>query len=705
MKHKIGLEKVHCIEQVLEELETNQQVDLKDGFSFLLRVKNEFSTIEKCILDIVDIADEIIVVDNNSSDGTKELIRCLEKKYDHVFFYEYNIEVPRAGQAHIDNCKRKDLLQFNTLKNYYNWTLSKSSCKKVIKWDADFYCIKDNLIELLRFIKPRISENNAVFFSGVTLFIHRDNSYLKKKNHYNEYRIFSKDYGFEWSDTISNNNENICETSWHIVPTFELSKLYIYTKPVFFEIKSTEGDEFASRDTLFEDGRDNVDKKILDDLRADILNGDVYFSKNPLDEHSNFEMNVGSKKTPIYLQDNIINEYRNPYDPSPLYIECVHNHWPIEDRLLLINLTAPGIGGVEEISSSLFAYFNQILETKFITTADVKSSQYISFEDFKNYIHSIQKNISILCTTNIFSSDELNFYKEKYAIKFYGMVHSDVAYYNSYFIANADKFEKIIVINKQTLNKYREKNIDKVVLIYNNIKFTKELPIKAKRTPYKFLFFSRASVDKNLIMLLYAFKKLIKKYEYFELDLYIGNNQYIQKYIDFLGLQPHVFSRDPVSVSNDEKSLLYSQYDVCLLPSVSEGCSLNILESIDAQTPILCSNIEPNREIINGLLPMFEFKNLDDISSKYDFIYDYNEYIDSLGYDIQEKKIESPYLTYNDLKICIFEKNIDIIVDCIECLISNFEHYKNNTIILKKLLKNKYFNLEKYYKDFHQVLL
>jgi len=255
-KKKIGNIIVDNINDVINDIQKSNCKNEKNGYSFLIRIKNEEGTIEKCILDIVNLVDEIIIVDNNSSDNTLNIILDLEQKYDNVFVYQYKINIPRVGKEHIDNLKT--INKNNTLTNYYNWTASKASFNKKIKWDGDFYTIKENLLELLNNYR-NFNDIISVWFSGLTLFIHNNNNYLKNNSYYNEYRLFCNKDNKIWYNIKSNS----CETSSNFV---DISKNYRYTKPIFIEIKNTNKDEFTSRSTLLNDGRDNIDYDILTTL-------------------------------------------------------------------------------------------------------------------------------------------------------------------------------------------------------------------------------------------------------------------------------------------------------------------------------------------------------------------------------------------------------------------------------------------------------
>ena len=291
-KIKIGNIRVNKIDNVLNEMKEHTKCVEKNGYSALLRIKNEEDTIEKCILDIIDLVDEIIVVDNGSTDNTLNVIKKLEKMYNNVYVYQYNISIPRYGKEHIDNFKRDDINKNNTLKNFYNWVVSKSTYNKKIKWDGDFYCIRNNLKNLLDYFSSE-KEQLAVHFSGLTVFVHKDKKYIKNSSYYNEYRLFCNKNDDIWYDNICE-GDNYCETS-DIFQKKIINK-YISTIPCFYEIKMTSKNEFNSRSSNINDGRDNIDLQILNGL----------VQENSFDE-------------------NVINHYDNIYASSNKYYFSTDN--------------------------------------------------------------------------------------------------------------------------------------------------------------------------------------------------------------------------------------------------------------------------------------------------------------------------------------------------------------------------------------------
>jgi len=287
-KIKIGNIIVTNIYDVLADIKNIYEVNanlntIKNGYSFLLRIKNEQDTIERCVLDIVDLADEIIIVDNNSTDNTLRIILDLEKKYSNIFVYQYRINIPRVGREHAESLNKD-----NTLKNYYNWTLSKATYNKKIKWDGDFYVIRENLLEMLNEYR-NMNDLMAVWFSGLTLFIHNSHSYYKNYSYYDEYRMFYNSNHKIWSDSFNNNNQNICESSINFVNS--VSNKYKYEKPIYIEIKNTNKDEFTGRSTILQDDRDNIDYDILYELTNNTIHKLLIKTNNIYEDHKLFELN------------------------------------------------------------------------------------------------------------------------------------------------------------------------------------------------------------------------------------------------------------------------------------------------------------------------------------------------------------------------------------------------------------------------------
>jgi hypothetical protein len=702
-KYKIGKEILSNLDELQEDLNNKLNI-YKNGFSLLIRVKNEEETIYKNLMDVIDLVDEIIVVDNNSTDNTLKILKELEKLYSNIFVYQYKINVPRCGLEHIENYKKEGISKLNTLCNYYNWTASKATYNKKIKWDGDFYCIRENFYQFLNYFKNFNTNSFAVWFSGLTVFQDLKNTFhIKNLSYYDEYRLFLNNKDDIWSDALSYDKKiNVCETSENFVSKINNDYKFYWSFPIFLEIKMCSKDEFTGRSSLLQDGRDSVDFNILKNLSENITDKSL-LSTNNLYYAVNF----------YYLFEEIKNQkiITSPFKVDNKHIlkyrkNIINNTSNLNLYLTILKQT---VGGVETINNFLFNYILSLgVNINFITLVKQENydKNYIHYVEFKNNLNKYcNENTIIVNNFDIFRKEELEKIKNN-KTKIIGMTHSEISSYNQYFVNNHTYYNKIICINNQSLKKYLSNGITNINLLRNNIKYINNLPIKKifDKKNIKLLFFSRCSTDKNLIMLIYTLKELIKMYDNITLNLYSDEPLEFEKYvIKEFNLENNVIIN--ASISNINYQDIYCKYDLCILPSVSEGISLNILESINCEIPILCTNIKSNQEIINGYLPLINFENLQNIADKNMYVYNYDKFLDSLGYVINQTKCESPYTHNNKDKINIFNNNIELIKKEICTILDNYEFYKLRTIELKNKLKNIYFDIDSYIDNFLNIIL
>jgi hypothetical protein len=131
-KNIIGRQNVNNIYEVLIDLSKNlHNTELTPGISLIIRAKNEELNIKECIESVIDLVDEIIFVDNGSDDSTYSIVKEYKKKYDKIKLYKYNIKVSKVGIEHTAAIKNNNK---NTLGNFYNWCLSKSTKYNIFKW-------------------------------------------------------------------------------------------------------------------------------------------------------------------------------------------------------------------------------------------------------------------------------------------------------------------------------------------------------------------------------------------------------------------------------------------------------------------------------------------------------------------------------------------------------------------------------------------
>lgn len=120
----------------------------KDGVSGMLRVRNDAEFLTACVESCLPALDELVIVYNNCTDNSPELIKALAEKYpSKIKAYEYT---PKILAWNLSPKQAEDVLNGqipaeNTLAGYYNYALSKTTCKYVMKIDADQIYFTDKL--------------------------------------------------------------------------------------------------------------------------------------------------------------------------------------------------------------------------------------------------------------------------------------------------------------------------------------------------------------------------------------------------------------------------------------------------------------------------------------------------------------------------------------------------------------------------------
>lgn len=106
------------------------------GVSAMLRVRNEANKIVGCLTSLDGLFDEIVLVDNGSTDDTVNLVRRFKAerdRADRITIYHYPHAIARCGAEHWNTPEDS----VHSLVYYYNWCLSKCRCRHFFKWDAD----------------------------------------------------------------------------------------------------------------------------------------------------------------------------------------------------------------------------------------------------------------------------------------------------------------------------------------------------------------------------------------------------------------------------------------------------------------------------------------------------------------------------------------------------------------------------------------
>ena len=143
----------------------------KFGISGFARLKNADEFLEPVLEAYIKYLDEIILVNNNSTDNTEYICKKIKKKYPKkIHYYSYKpIVYPARSEEH----KKEPVNSVNSLVYYYNFALSKTHYQYAFKIDDDNYPIEEQLKEIVKHIKQNKS-NTFIITPGINL--------LKKNN-------------------------------------------------------------------------------------------------------------------------------------------------------------------------------------------------------------------------------------------------------------------------------------------------------------------------------------------------------------------------------------------------------------------------------------------------------------------------------------------------------------------------------------------
>ena len=587
----VGRSIVNNIYEVLIDLSNPlPKNNLENGISLIIRAKNEESNIDLCIKSVIDLVDEIIFIDNNSTDNTYELVKKYTYKYDKIKLYQYNINVNKVGIDHKEALKNNNK---NTLGTFYNWCLSKSTKNNVFKWDADFICIQNNFIQLVEIYNLKKREDKfAIWFTGITLFENNNNYYLNPNSYYNEFRIFSFKNNFSWYDG------EICEYTEPYLVTCNANKKFKYEFPLFYELKRTSLDEFQERSSLI-DNRDINDLNIL----------------NKLKENNNINL--------IPINERII------YDSKKIIIYTPSLNFGGGNQFI-INMYKV----LKYIGYNIKIFPNSINKrsNKFniIINDDIKEGLTIA------YIKEFKPDIIIFNSDIPFDETEILLINKFTKIIF--ITHSDVAYSNYFITKYHLYFYRILTVNNYTINKLiNNLNIEKSKF-FKIINYV-DLKLKKKVTKnYTFGVISRFSEDKNIPMFLLSLVKIFKKYPKYKCYLVGTDSDYYDEYLKYLCKINNIENNIIFTGFQEDVGYYYQLFDFIVLPSVSEGCSYNLIEAMGLGLPIICSNVGGNHELIendkNGII--YNYSGIKEFESKNIYIKNYNEQLASIGYIIKD---------------------------------------------------------------------
>ena len=212
------------------------------GISAMIRVKNEEKNIKRVLRDCQNIFDEIVIVDNGSTDRTLDFIKESMKSTSsntEIKVYSYPFVIARCGEENW-HCAENSV---HSLAYFYNFALSKCTQKYVCKWDGDMLIPKNMKNKLLDFkskVLTMTKQSNSKPLMevpiGITVFRGIDKLlYYKPNESESEIRFFRNSTDILYVKDIL----------WERLYTVSEYDLIMTDAPVFIEYKDVNENEFS----------------------------------------------------------------------------------------------------------------------------------------------------------------------------------------------------------------------------------------------------------------------------------------------------------------------------------------------------------------------------------------------------------------------------------------------------------------------------
>lgn len=125
-----------------------QNRNLMDGLSGLMRIRNEETFVKDCINSCIDALDELIIVYNDCTDNTPQIVREMQKLYPRkirVYAYDNNVLSHNLTKEEFEYAKSLPDDSPRLHCNQCNFALSKANYKYAVKIDADQLYFSDEL--------------------------------------------------------------------------------------------------------------------------------------------------------------------------------------------------------------------------------------------------------------------------------------------------------------------------------------------------------------------------------------------------------------------------------------------------------------------------------------------------------------------------------------------------------------------------------
>jgi glycosyltransferase involved in cell wall biosynthesis len=207
--------------------------------SAVMRIKNEAEFLERSINSVIDLVDELVIIDNCSSDGSADIIADFSNRFPNkIRALEYPYKIARYGEeTSILAATKEGRKSPSYLPNFYNWTTAQCAGPYILKWDGDTIATNALAPTLERF---RQSKMQIVCHTGINLHPDRTCYIAGRPLEEMEPRLFYKPF------SKYNNYKGYVETFWSPYLWHYPSFYEVESEPLYFHMKFCKADRFSN---------------------------------------------------------------------------------------------------------------------------------------------------------------------------------------------------------------------------------------------------------------------------------------------------------------------------------------------------------------------------------------------------------------------------------------------------------------------------
>jgi hypothetical protein len=144
--------------------------DFRRGLSVIVRARDAAATVQACLEGLAGLADEILLVDCGSGDGTLLIAERLKARIFELRTFVWTRVVPETPEAQARELRRGGS---GTAAHFRNWCLGLAGCGNVLLWEADWIPMRAALSDMIGTWNLRTREDGfALWFTGLRLHPH-----------------------------------------------------------------------------------------------------------------------------------------------------------------------------------------------------------------------------------------------------------------------------------------------------------------------------------------------------------------------------------------------------------------------------------------------------------------------------------------------------------------------------------------------------